>query len=169
MIIEKEKVVLVHYNLTEATENGQPVESTVGGEPLGFIFGQGMMIAEFERNLKGLKTGDKFSFGIKAGDAYGEYDPQALAEVPMSVFMGPDGKVPDGLLQVGRVLPMTDQDGHQMNGMIAMVGADLVRLDFKHPMAGTDLYFKGHVEAVRDATPVELEHGHVHGEGGHQH
>ena len=169
MIIEKNKVVLVHYNLTEATENGQPVESTVGGEPLGFIFGQGMMIPEFERNLSGLKTGDRFSFGIKAADAYGDFDPQAVAEVPMQVFMGPDGKVPDGLLQVGRVLPMTDQDGHQMNGMVAKVGENSVMLDFNHPMAGTDLYFTGHVQEVRDATAVELEHGHVHGEGGHHH
>lgn len=169
MIIEKNKVVLVHYNLTEAAENGQPVESTHGGEPLGFIFGQGMMIPEFERNLSGLKTGDRFSFGIKAAEAYGEFDPQAVATVPMQVFMGPDGTVPEGLLQVGRVLPMTDQHGNQMNGMVAKVEADAVMLDFNHPMAGTDLYFTGHVEAVRDATATELEHGHVHGEGGHHH
>jgi FKBP-type peptidyl-prolyl cis-trans isomerase SlyD len=42
-------------------------------------------------------------------------------------------------------------------------------MDFNHPMAGIDLYFSGHVESVRVATPEELDHGHVHGEGGHHH
>ncbi len=169
MVIEKNKVALVHYNLTEGNEGGQPVESTQGGEPLGFIFGMGSMLPEFERNLAGLKEGDRFSFGIKAADAYGEFDPSALAEVPMQVFTGPDGKVQEGLLQVGRILPMSDNHGNRMNGMVAKVGLETVTLDFNHPMAGTDLWFTGHVQSVRDATKVELEHGHVHGEGGHHH
>jgi FKBP-type peptidyl-prolyl cis-trans isomerase SlyD len=36
-------------------------------------------------------------------------------------------------------------------------------------MAGVDLFFTGHVEALRDAEQAELEHGHIHGPGGHQH
>lgn len=168
MVIETNKVVLVHYTLTEGNAEGEMIESTNGRDPLGFIYGVGMMIPDFEQNLKGLKAGDKFSFGIKAADAYGEYDDSAVVEVPKSMFEM-DGKIPDGVLEVGNVLPLTDQQGNHFQGTVAWVGLDKVKLDFNHPMAGVDLFFTGHVEMVRDAEPAELEHGHVHGHGGHNH
>lgn len=168
MVIETNKVVLVHYTLTEGTAEGEMIETTSGREPLGFIYGVGMMIPDFEENLKGLKAGDKFSFGIKAADAYGEYDDSAVVEVPKSMFEM-DGKIPDGVLEVGNVLPLTDQQGNHFQGTVAWIGLDKVKLDFNHPMAGVDLFFTGQVEMVRDAEPSELEHGHVHGHGGHHH
>lgn len=168
MVIETNKVVSVHYTLTEGTAEGQLVESTNGGEPLVFIFGAGMMIPDFERNLAGMKVGDKFAFGIAAANAYGEYDANALVEVPKTIFED-NGKIPDGLLEVGNMLPLQDQDGNRLNGMVAWVGLDKVKLDFNHPMAGVDLFFTGHVEALRDAEAEELAHGHVHGPGGHHH
>lgn len=168
MVIEEKKVVLVHYTLTEGTADGEQIESTEGREPLGFIYGVGMMIPDFEANLKGMKSGDKFAFGIKAASAYGEYDETALVEVPKTMFEM-EGKIPDGLLEVGRSIPLTDQDGNRFQGTVAWVGLEKVKLDFNHPMAGVDLFFSGHVELVRDAEAVELEHGHVHGAGGHHH
>lgn len=168
MTIEPKKVVSVHYILTEGTADGELVESTEGGAPLVFIYGVGSMIPDFERNIAGLKAGDKFAFGIKAADAYGEYDETALVEVPKNMFEQ-DGKIPEGLLEVGNTLPLTDQDGNHFQGMVAWVGLDKVKLDFNHPMAGVDLFFTGNVDAVRDAEQSELEHGHVHGEGGHHH
>ncbi len=168
MVIEANKVVSVHYTLTEGTAEGQLVETTEGKEPLLFIFGTGMMIPDFEHNLAGKKVGDKFSFGIAADKAYGPYDQAALIEVPRAIFEE-DGKVPDGLLEIGNMLPLQDQDGNQLTGMVAAVGEEKVKLDFNHPMAGVDLYFTGHVAALRDADPSELAHGHVHGPGGHHH
>lgn len=168
MTIEQNKVVTVHYTLNEGTAEGQLVESTNGGEPLAFIYGVGMMIPAFEANLAGLKVGDTFAFGIPAAEAYGVYDETALVEVPKSIFEH-EGKIPDGLLEIGNVLPLQDQEGHRMQGMVAWVGLETVKLDFNHPMAGVDLFFTGHVDSVRDADPTELAHGHVHGAGGHHH
>lgn len=168
MNIEKNKVVAVHYTLTEGTAEGQLVESTKGSEPLTFIFGVGMMIPAFEANLEGKKSGDTFAFGIPAAEAYGEYDEAALVEVPKNIFEH-EGKIPDGLLEIGNVLPLQDQEGNRLQGMVAWVGLDKVKLDFNHPMAGVDLFFSGNVESIRDADPTELAHGHVHGPGGHQH
>ena len=168
MIIEKNKAVFVHYTLTEGTAEGELVESTENREPLAFIYGVGMMIPDFEKNLAGMKAGDKFAFGITAENAYGAYDDAALVEVPKHIFEQ-DGKIEDGLLEVGNVLPLQDQEGNHLQGMVAEVGAESVKLDFNHPMAGVDLFFTGHVDNVRDADPAELEHGHIHGEGGHHH
>lgn len=168
MMIEKNKVVLVHYTLNEGDASGDPIESTEGREPLGFIYGVGMMIPGFESALKGLKAGDTFAFGLKAAEAYGERDESALVDVPTSTFEV-DGKIPEGLLEVGNAIPLADQDGNRFQGKVASVGLEQVKLDLNHPMAGVDLFFTGRVESVRDAEAAELEHGHVHGHGGHHH
>ncbi|HCN99957.1 MAG TPA: peptidylprolyl isomerase, partial [Methylophaga sp.] len=38
-----------------------------------------------------------------------------------------------------------------------------------HPLAGVHLNFDVEIREVREPSAEELEHGHVHGEGGHQH
>jgi FKBP-type peptidyl-prolyl cis-trans isomerase SlyD len=42
-------------------------------------------------------------------------------------------------------------------------------MDFNHPLAEKELMFSGKVLKIRAASPEELDHGHVHGEGGHHH
>ncbi len=52
---------------------------------------------------------------------------------------------------------------------VVEVTDDAVMLDGNHPLAGVELHFDVTVVAVRAATAEELEHGHVHGPGGHHH
>ena len=54
-------------------------------------------------------------------------------------------------------------------GTVKEVRENDVVVDFNHPMAGQDLFFTVEIQDVRDATESEIEHGHVHGEGGHDH
>jgi FKBP-type peptidyl-prolyl cis-trans isomerase SlyD len=168
MIIEKNKVVLCHYTLREGTAEGQLIESTEGGEPLGYIHGIGMMIPLFEKNLVGKQAGDIFEFGIPAADAYGEYDDEAVAEIPKQAF-NLEGMNPDDIFVEGEVLPLQDEKGQAMQGIITQVKALSVVIDFNHPMAGMDLYFTGRIDTVREASATEIAHGHVHGVGGHHH
>lgn len=168
MVIEKNKVVVVHYKLQEDDLNGPLVEETTGKAPLAFIYGLGMMIPDFEANLSGKKAGDEAQFGIKAENAYGVVNPEAIVDIPKSVFVI-DGKEATDLLQVGKQVPMQDQSGNPMNGIVVGVAPESVKVDFNHPMAGKNLFFTVNVEEVRDATSEELDHGHVHGPGGHQH
>ena len=168
MIIENNKVVLCHYTLRGGEATGQLIESTEGSEPLGYIHGIGMMIPSFEQNLLGKKEGDEFAFGIKAADAYGEYDETAAAIIPKNAF-NLEGINPDDVFVEGEILPLQDENGEMMQGLIVKVNPDDVEVDFNHPMAGIDLYFTGHVAGVREASAEEITHGHVHGEGGHKH
>jgi FKBP-type peptidyl-prolyl cis-trans isomerase SlyD len=168
MIIANNTVVLCHYTLREGTETGPLIESTEGGEPLGYIHGIGMMIPLFETNLAGKKAGDEFSFGIKAVDAYGEYHAEAAEEIPKAAF-NLEGVVAEEVFVEGEVLPLEDENGNQMQGIITQVNEDSIVVDFNHPMAGVDLHFVGHVQGVREATQLEITHGHVHGEGGINH
>jgi FKBP-type peptidyl-prolyl cis-trans isomerase SlyD len=168
MIIANKTVVLCHYTLREGIESGQLIESTEGGEPLGYIHGVGMMIPLFETNLTGKSAGDAFSFGIKAADAYGEYNADAAEEIPKAAF-NLEGVVADDIFKEGEILPLEDENGNQMQGIITQVNPETIVVDFNHPMAGVDLYFTGHIHSVRAATDIEIAHGHVHGEGGIQH
>ncbi len=164
MVIEEKKVVAVHYTLTEGSADGALVESTLGSKPLKFVYGIGMVLPDFEANLKGLKPGGAFAFGTQSADAYGYYDETAMVELPKSMF-----EEDESLLEIGRTLPLQDEEGHPLMGTVIAVGQENVKLDFNHPLAGVDLFFTGHVESIRDAEPEELEHGHVHGDGGHHH
>jgi FKBP-type peptidyl-prolyl cis-trans isomerase SlyD len=168
MIVEANRVVLCHYTLREGDATGQLIESTEGGEPLGYIHGIGSMIPLFEENLAGKKAGDAFAFGIEAGDAYGEYDADAVTEIPKTAF-NLEGLNADDVFVEGEILPLQDENGNLMQGIIAQVNPQTVTVDFNHPMAGVDLYFTGHIAEVRLAAPEELAHGHVHGVGGHHH
>lgn len=168
MIIEKNTVVSLHYRLQEDDAAGDLVEETYGSDPLVFLYGAGQMIPEFERQLAGKTIGDNFSFGIKSIDAYGEFNPEAVVMLPIETFVV-DGQVAEDLLVPGRMIPMSDDRGNRMNGVVQEVTDEGVVLDFNHPMAGQDLYFTVQVESIRNASREEIEHGHVHGPGDHHH
>lgn len=170
MKIEKNKVVTLTYELRIQNENGEQslVEVANEEQPMAFIFGMSGLPDQFEDNLNGKSEGDDFEFKLDAEEGYGEYDENAVVELPMNVFEV-EGAVPDNMLEVGNFIPMTDSEGNQLQGRVAKVTDTNVTMDFNHPLSGKELYFKGKVAQVRDATKEELDHGHVHGPGGHHH
>ncbi|OKS85553.1 hypothetical protein RG47T_0999 [Mucilaginibacter polytrichastri] len=150
------------YNLyvdQDGTEN--LVEKTTEEQPLTFLYGAGQMLPRFEENLSTLSTGDTFDFRLPAADAYGEYDDEAVANLPKEMFEGQD------LPEIGSLLPLQDNQGNHFQGQVVSVVEDAVIVDLNHPMAGQELHFTGNVLNVRPATPEELSHGHAHGADGH--
>ena len=76
----------------------------------------------------------------------------------------------DGLTKVFDTLEEAEAEAADcQDGRVVEIGDDTVKVDLNHPLAGEDLHFKGEVLSVRVATADELDHGHVHGEGGHHH
>ena len=119
-------------------------------------------------NLKGKKAGDKFEFGIKSENAYGNFSLEDIVDIPKNVFVI-NGEIASEMLQVGKVIPMHDEKGHPLHGKVVAVDIDKVKMDFNHPMAGKDLHFSGEILNVRVATAEEISHGHSHGPDGHHH
>lgn len=172
MTIGQNKVVSVNYHLSvKDSPDAQErfVEKTDASNPLVFIFGTGNLLEAFENNLKGKKVGDAFDFLLTAKDGYGEWVKEHVVNIPIESFKDEKGNIDKQMLAVGNMLPMVDNHGNRLQGIIKEVTEALVTMDFNHPMAGQDLHFVGEVLEIRDATPEELDHGHVHGPGGHHH
>ncbi|MEZ4804424.1 MAG: peptidylprolyl isomerase [Bacteroidia bacterium] len=165
MHIEKNRVVSLTYTLT--LKNGEVVDTATEEAPFTFIHGIGQTLAHFDKNLDNLVAGDSFEFDITAENAYGVANKEFIVKIPRDVFSGEN--VPADILQKGRMVPMQDQSGNPMNGIILDFDDTTVEIDFNHPLADKDLNFKGNILSVREASEEEVSHGHVHGEGGHQH
>ena len=164
MKIKNNHVVTLTYDLY-VTEEGEKkhVESATTEQPLVFLYGVGMMLPKFEEHLTDLSIGDDYAFTLSAEDGYGEYDEQAIANLPKDMF----GQEP--LPEIGSTLPLQDNNGGSFQGRVVSIVEDAVLVDLNHPMAGHILHFNGTIQDVRPATAEELDHGHVHGDGGVHH
>lgn len=154
--IEDNKVVSVHYTGT-LPDSGEIFDSSEGRDPLTFLVGHKQMIPGFERELMGSKVGDKVEFTLTSDDAYGEYNPDAIQQVPKEMF----GEITP---EVGMTLE-SDMGPFR----VTIVEDENVTVDFNHALAGKSLTFNVEIVEMRDASEEEITHGHAHGPGGHHH
>ena len=164
MQIAKNTVVSLMYELRTGGFESDIVEKTDNDNPLEFIYGVGMMMPKFEEYLYGKSANDEFRFVIPAKDGYGLVNKDYIITLPKAAFKL-EGESEENVLVPGTVLPMQDDSGQHYHGMVVEVKDDSVVMDFNHPMAGSDLYFTGVINSVRMASPEEMDHGHVHGDG----
>ncbi len=160
MKVEEQKVVGIEYTLF--LDDGTVGDET-DGEPLYFIYGEGNILPGLEDALKGLKVGDKKTVSIKAEDGYGEYDEEAFEELPLDFFPK------DVEVEQGMFFALTDEEGNHVPAIVHEVTKKAIVMNMNHPLAGENLKFEVKVVDVREATPEEIEHGHVHGPEGHHH
>lgn len=161
LTVEKNRVVSLVYELRTESFDGEIIETVDESNPLVFLYGRGNLLPKFEEQIKGLKKGDTFNFNIPCEEAYGEIDEEAVIDLPISIFEV-DGEIDEDLLQPGNVIPMQDEAGNRIDGMVLEVSDTHVTMDFNHPLAGADLYFTGKITDVREATEEEIVHGHAH-------
>ena len=160
MKIEKDRVVRFHYAVAEAGQ--EPVENSKdGGQPLAILFGHGNIIPGLEKAMEGKEAGDSFKAAVPAAEAYGERREGLSQRIPKKHF---------GAQKLERGMQVVLQTNFGPRAVtIEKVGMSVVDVDLNHPMAGKDLDFDIEVVEVREASAEELAHGHVHGDGGHQH
>ena len=160
MKIEKDRVVRFHYAVAET--GAESVENSKdGGKPLAILFGHGHIIPGLEKAMDGREAGDSFKTSVPTAEAYGEKRDGMSQRVPKKHFAGQK-------LEAGMQVVLQTKFGPRAV-TIEKVGMSVVDIDLNHPMAGKDLDFDIEIVEVREASAEELEHGHVHGDGGHQH
>ena len=159
MKIAKDSVVRFHYTVSEAGQ--EPIESSADRDPLAILIGHGNIIPGLENAMQDREAGEKFGVDVSAADAYGERRDGLNQRVPKKHF-GNQRLVP------GQQVVLQTNFGPRAV-TIQKVGMSVVDVDLNHPMAGKDLHFDVEIVEVREASAEEIEHGHVHGDGGHHH
>lgn len=160
MKIAKNAVAALEYTLKN--DGGEVLDTSDGRDPLTYLHGAENLIPGLEAELEGKGAGDELSVRIAPADAYGERDEEMMQTVSRDVMPA------DAEIEVGMQLQAESEGGVHIVTVIGVEGDD-IHLDGNHPLAGVALNFQVKVVEVREATSEELEHGHVHGEGGHEH
>lgn len=156
--IQQGKYVEMVYDLYKVSPDGTQtlVHQSDDSDPERFVYGvtPGMVIP-LEKAIFSLGVGDKFDLIVKAEDAFGPHDPNNVMDLSKELFLV-DGKFDAEFVKKGALVPMMTADGFRINGLVVDVTAEVVKMDFNHPLANDDVRFDGKILTVRDATAEEL-------------
>ena len=158
MAIKENEVVSIEYKVVDTATNNE-VDSNIGGAPLEFITGKGMIISGLENKLMELNKDDNADIVVSPADAYGEYNDEAVQTLPKEQFAGVD-------LVEGMILYGTGEDGQTVQVLVKSFTEEEVTVDYNHPLAGKTLMFTVSILDVRAATEEEIATGAI---GGHSH
>ncbi|PWU00182.1 MAG: peptidylprolyl isomerase [Bacteroidetes bacterium] len=151
MKVSNDKVVSIQYLATD--ESGNIVDSNEGQEPLEYLHGYNNILAGLEEALSGLAEKEEAKVVLKPENAYGEYDSKLVFEVEKSQF-----SEDAAALDIGTMVQSSDG----MELIVTKMEGSKVTLDANHPLAGKTLHFNVKIQKIREATPEEIDHGHVH-------
>jgi FKBP-type peptidyl-prolyl cis-trans isomerase SlyD len=125
------KVISLEYTLK--LEDGEVVDTNVGGDPLTYTHGANQIIRGVESAVEGMELGQAKQAVVSPTEGYGEADPKSFAEVPKD-------RLPKEI-QVGTQLHGKDAGGREIRPIVSAIKDETVVLDFNHPLAGKTLYF----------------------------
>lgn len=151
MIVEKDKVVSIQYFATD--ETGAVVDSNMELEPLEYLHGHGNILQNLEEALEGLQIAEEKKVILSSEEAYGEFNPELVFEVTRDHF-------PEGADQLQPGTLVQSSDGMEL--LVTDIDDNKIVLDGNHPLAGRTLHYNVTIKNIRQPTPEELSHGHVH-------
>lgn len=162
MNIFSNTVVTLTFELYDS--DGVLLEST--DEPITYLHGgHSGMLPRLEAALNHKKVGDAVSVDVEPADGFGDYDPELVKIEPVE-------RLPSEV-EVGMQFEAFANPGDERGSGVVFTVTDIADgkavLDGNHPWAGKRLRFDCRILDVRPATAEEIEHGHVHGAGGHHH
>ncbi len=161
MKVGAQTVVKLEYTLMI---DGKIIDRTLKGETQTILIGHarglpiGLENLLFERN-----AGETFNSSLEPEDAYGFYDPSKRITAKAADFPTKTK------LEIGNRFYTQNTAGQPLEARVIAVNGDQITVDFNHQYAGKTLKYSITIHSVREAEASELEHGHVHGEGGVTH
>lgn len=158
--IAQNSVVSLDYTLTN--DAGDVLDKSENGQFV-YLHGSNNIIPGLESALIDKALNDAFKISIDPVDAYGEKDDSKKQVVGREMFEA------DSPIEVGTQFHAQSPEGEMLVITVTDIQGDEITIDGNHPLAGERLHFDVKVTELRDATEEEIAHGHVHGEGGHQH
>ncbi len=159
MQIAMNTVVTMTYQLKNS--KGEMLEESK--EPVAYLHGGfDNIFPKVEEAMHGKNTGDTVEVTLEPDDAFGDYDEELVQIEPESAF-------PADNLKEGMQFEGEDDKGEVIIYTITDIANGKVVVDGNHPWAGERLLFIAKIIDVRKANSEEIDHKHVHGEGGHHH
>ena len=160
MKIAEKHVVTLNYTLKDNDDN--IIDQSEDGS-FYYLHGASNIIPGLENALTGKSSGDALSVSVAPEEGYGPRDDARIQEVPRDAFP------PEPEIEPGMQFNAEGPDGQAVMVTIAKVEDGTITVDGNHPLAGVTLNFDVTIADIRDASAEELDHGHVHGPGGHHH
>ena len=149
--------VAVSYTLyTVDGEKKEKIEEAPASKPFEFITGFGVTLDEFEKQIAQLDKGADFEFQLSKEQAYGDFEQERVLDLDRSIFQI-NGHFDHENIFEGAVVPLQNEDGNRFCGRVLEIGADKVKMDLNHPLAGKTLCFSGKVIDKREATNQEIQ------------
>ena len=133
----------LHYRLAGPAGD---VINTFNDKPATLTLGNGELSPALEQRLLGLEDGERASFDLAAGEAFGPRNAEMQQWVARQMLneLGD----PDEQYAIGDVatFPTPDGQGSYAGSVIEVRESDgAVRFDFNHPLAGQPVTFEVHV------------------------
>ena len=153
MKARRDHVVVFHYELSD--ESGSHLESSRGAAAVAVLVGHRNVIRGVDSALVGREAGERFKITVPPEQGYGRRRKGWTERVSKKYVAG--SRKP----KAGDIVWLETRDGRR-EVTVLKVGGSVVDIDLNHPMAGKTLSFDIEVLEVREAMPVELDHGHVH-------
>lgn len=159
MLIEKNTVVSLHYELSDTS--GNIIEKT--DEPISYLHGgYDGIFPLVEEALHQKEVGFSCTVSMEPENTFGEYDGSLIHIEPRSAF-------PDNVSVGMRFEGAPEGSEDFIIYTVTDIEDDKVVVDGNHPLAGMKLNFSCTVIDIRPATAEEIAHQHAHGPNGHVH
>lgn len=123
------------------TVDGKVADTSAGRGPLEYTHGAGMIIPGLEKELLGMKVGDKKTVTVKPEEGYGLVLQEAIKRVPKDAISNANE------LKVGDMVGASN-GGHTFRAVVKEIGEKEITLDFNHPLAGKELVFDVEIKEI---------------------
>ncbi|GAB3355679.1 MULTISPECIES: FKBP-type peptidyl-prolyl cis-trans isomerase [Giesbergeria] len=135
----------LHYRLAGPAGD---IINTFADKPATLTLGSGELSPAVEERLLGLEEGQRATFELAAGEAFGQHNPDMQQWVARKLLN--DLGDPDERYAVGEVVEFATPDGMATYaGVVVQVGnadsPDAILVDFNHPLAGQPVTFEAYV------------------------
>lgn len=138
---------MVEVDYVGTFEDGTEFDSSRESGPFALILGSGGAIVGFENAIRGMEIGESKKFTLSPEEAYGEYDPTLIVDMPRE-FIPTDEEV-----TLGDRVTLFD-GGQFFQATIMGMNETNVTFDLNSPLAGKTLTFD---VTVVNITPIEIE------------
>lgn len=124
------------FDSTREEANCGSEDCGCAGGPRELTIGEGEFLPLIEEALVGMEAGQKRSVIIPMDDAFGPYDGE-------KVFSIARNDLPADLQpEIGDEITLVNEDGEELNVIVAELDGEEITFDANHPLAGEDLAFE---------------------------